>query len=292
MDREEVRFVSGGKHCAGWLFRPSASGRSPCVVLGTGLSCVRDQGLDRYGERFAAAGFAALAFDYRHFGDSEGEPRTLLSFRLQREDFRAALAHARGLDHVDPSRIGIWGYSLGGANAQAVTIGDPDIAAAIYVAPVIDSLKSLLHMGGPPHLARVTAAGVRDRIRALRGAEPVRLAAVGPPGSGAVMCTWDAARGFDEVTGPGSSWRNDVCPRGVTAPPYRLERRARRIRCPALYCIAADDEVNPPALEERTARGVPGAELRLYPGGHLAPFQDETFERMAADQVGFLERRL
>ena len=95
MDREEVRFVSGGEHCAAWLFRPSGPGRSPCVVLGTGLACVRDQGLDRYGERFAAAGFAALAFDYRHFGDSEGEPRTLLSTRLQREDFRAALAYAR-----------------------------------------------------------------------------------------------------------------------------------------------------------------------------------------------------
>jgi uncharacterized protein len=292
MDREEVRFVSGGKCCAARLYRPTGSGRSPCVVLGSGLSCVRDQGLDRYAERFAAAGFAALAFDYRHFGDSEGEPRTLLAPRLQREDFRAALAYARGLDRVDPSRVAIWGYSLGGANAQAVTIGDADIAAAIYVAPVIDSIRSLLHMGGPPHLARVMAAGIRDRIRGLRGSEPVRLPAVGPPGSRAVMCTWDAARGFEEVTEPGSSWRNDLCPRGVTEPPYHLERRARRIRCPALYCVAADDEVNPPRLGERTARGVAAAELRLYPGGHLAPFQGQAFERMAADQVAFLERRL
>jgi pimeloyl-ACP methyl ester carboxylesterase len=291
-EREEVRFVSGGEHCAGRLFRPAGSGRSPCVVLGTGLGCVRDQGLDRYGERFAAAGFTALAFDYRHFGDSEGEPRTLLSPRLQRQDLRAALAYARGLDSVDSGRIAIWGYSLGGAHAQAVTIGDPEIAAAIYVAPVIDSLRSLLHMGGPPHLARVMAAGIRDRIRGLRRSEPVRLAAAGPPGSGAVMCTWDAARGFEEVTEPGSSWRNDLCPRGVTEPPYRLERRARRIHRPALYCIAADDEVNPPSLGERTARGASSAELRLYPGGHLAPFQGETFERMAADQVAFLERRL
>jgi dienelactone hydrolase len=292
MEPEEVRFVSGGERCAAWLFRPPGPGRWPCVVMGTGLSCVRDQGLDRYGERFAAAGFAALAFDYRHFGDSEGDPRTLFSSRLQRQDLRAALGFARSLDLVDPARIAIWGFSLGGAHAQAVTIGDPGIAAAIFVAPVIDGVRSLLFMGGPGHLARVTAAGAHDLFRALRRAEPVRLRAVGLPGSGAVMCTRDAARGFEQVTGPGSSWRNDICARGATAPPYRLERRVRRIRCPALYCIATDDEVNPPELGERTARAVASAELRLYPGGHLDPFQGETFERMAADQVGFLERRL
>ena len=292
MERDEVRFGSGGERCVAWLFRPSGPGPFPCIVLGTGLSCVRDQGLDRYGERFAAAGFAALSFDYRHFGDSEGEPRTLMSSRLQREDFRAALAFARSLDLIDSARVAIWGFSLGGAHAQAVTIGDPEIAAAIYVAPVIDGVRSLLYMGGAGHLLRVMAAGGRDQIRALRGAEPLRLPAAGPPGSAAVMCTSDAARGFEEVTAPGSSWRNDICARGATAPPYRLGRRARRIRCPALYCIAEDDEVNPPQLVEWTARGVPSAELRLYPGGHLDPFQGLTFERMAADQVAFLERRL
>ena len=292
MDREEVRFASGGGECAAWLFRPPRPGRSPCVVMGSGLSCVRDQGLDLYGERFAAAGFAALAFDYRHFGDSAGEPRTLLSSRRQREDFRAALALARSLEVVDPGRIAIWGFSLGGGHAQEVTVGDPGIAAAIFVAPVINGVRSLLNMGGPGHLFRVMGAGLRDQARALRRAEPFRLQVGGPPGSGAVMCTWDSVSGFEEVTGPGSSWRNDICARGATAPPYRLERRARRIRCPALYCIAEDNEVNPPEVGERTARGVPSGELRLYPGRHFDPFQGETLERMAGDQIGFLERRL
>jgi alpha/beta superfamily hydrolase len=30
--------------------------------------------LDAYAEAFAEAGYHALVFDYRHFGDSEGEP--------------------------------------------------------------------------------------------------------------------------------------------------------------------------------------------------------------------------
>ena len=93
-------------------------GPAPCVVLGSGLSCVRDQGLDLYSERFAAAGIAALAFDYRFFGDSEGEPRTLLSARMQREDFRAAIAFARTVAGIDRARIAIWGFSYGSAHAQ------------------------------------------------------------------------------------------------------------------------------------------------------------------------------
>ena len=58
------------------------------------------------------------------------------------------------------------------------------------------------------------------------------------------------------------------------------------MRCPSLYCIITDDEVNPPELGEATARGAAAAELRLYPGGHFEPFIGETFERVVADQVG------
>jgi pimeloyl-ACP methyl ester carboxylesterase len=106
------------------------------------------------------------------------------------------------------------------------------------------------------------------------------------------MCTWDAAVGFEQVSPSDTTWRNELCARAGTAPPYHLQRRARRISCPALYCIAEDDEVNPPELGERVAGSVPGGEVRRYPGGHLSPFLGETFERMAADQVEFLRRRL
>ena len=46
MRRQDIHFVSGGERCSAWLFRPQASKCSPCVVMGSGLSCVRDQGLD------------------------------------------------------------------------------------------------------------------------------------------------------------------------------------------------------------------------------------------------------
>jgi pimeloyl-ACP methyl ester carboxylesterase len=293
MEREEVRFRSGSEECAGWFF-PAASGsvRSPCVVMASGLSCVREQRLDAFAERFAAAGYAVLAFDYRHFGGSGGEPRSLMNAGRQRDDWRAALAFARTQEVVDPSRIAIWGFSLGGANVQSVAIGEPGIAAAICIAPVVDGVRTLLHMGGARHFARLWAAGLRDAGRALRGGEPYMVAAAGPPGSRAVLAARDALAEFEAITPPGSTWRNELCARAVLAPPYHLARQVRRIRCPILYCIAEGDQINPPALGIETAKRAPKGELRLYPGGHFAPLLGDAFERAVADQIEFLGRHL
>lgn len=285
-------FESGGEQCAAWLFRPASPGPgdAPCVVLGTGASCVYDQGLALYAERFAAAGLVALAFDYRYFGRSGGEPRGLLLASRQRDDFRAAIRFARSLEGVDPARIALWGYSLGGGHVQSLLLGEPGVAAAVCVAPVVDGTRSLLHMGGPRHVARLAAAGLRDGTRALRGAEPWRVPATGPPGSRGLLNSPDSLPGFKAITPPDSTWRNAICARAALAPPYRLERKTHRIETPILYCLTEDDDVNPPDLGKRAAKRAPHGELELYPGGHYDPFQGNTFNRMASDQTSFLRR--
>ncbi|HET6997016.1 MAG TPA: alpha/beta fold hydrolase [Solirubrobacterales bacterium] len=293
MEREEVRFQSGSEECAAWFFRPAkAAGPSPCVVMASGLSCVREQRLDAFAERFAEAGYAVLAFDYRHFGASGGQPRSLMQAGRQRDDWRAALSYARSLDSVDSGRLAIWGFSLGGGNVQALAISEPGIAAAICVAPLVDGMRTLLYMGGVALVARLGAAGIRDGIQALRGAQPYMVAAGGPPGSLAVLAFPDAVAEFEAATPPGSTWRNELCARAVLAPPYHLARKTGRIRCPILYCIAEDDRVNPPALGVKAAERAPQGELRLYPGGHFAPLLGDTFERVVADQIEFLSRQV
>lgn len=293
MEWEEVRFASGGDDCGAWLFRPaSASAPMPCVVMASGLACVRDQGLDAFAKCFAAAGFAALAFDYRHFGDSGGEPRSLMSATRQREDWRAAIEFAHALEGVDRKRVALWGFSLGGGHVQSLMLTEPGIAAAICVAPVIDGARSLLHVGGPAHLARLGLAGARDGLRMLRGAEPYRIAATGPPGSLAVLNGHGTLRGYESVTGPASTFRNELCARAALAPPYRLTRKARQISQPILYCLTEADEVNPPELGKKAAASAPRGELRTYPGDHFGPFASETRERMAVDQIDFLRRVL
>src|SRR6478736_8002572 len=117
MSGSGVEFDSGGERIAavhlageGGAFADS-QGRRPCVVLAHGFGGTVDSGLIPYAERFSAAGLDALAFDYRHFGASDGEPRQLLSIREQLEDWAEAIAFARSLEGVDPERILLWGSS-------------------------------------------------------------------------------------------------------------------------------------------------------------------------------------
>ena len=293
MGREEVRFGSGDGHCVGRLFRPeTAEGDVPCVVMGSGFSCVRDQGLDTFAAHLADAGFAALAFDYRHWGESPGEPRLLMDPARQREDWRAAIAYAGALDGVDRARIAMWSYSMGTGNIQALAIDGVQVAALVCVAPLLSGRRSLLHIGGPGHMARLTVAGARDTARKLRGAAPYRIPVAGEPGSLAVINSPDTVPGFAAITSPDSTWRNEVCARVALAPPYSLSRKAHRIPCPTLYCVFEDDDVNPPKLGRQAAERAPHGELKEYPGGHFAPFEKAIFNQLAADQVSFLNRVL
>ena len=61
-----------------------------------GLSGVKEMRLYAYAEKFAHAGYNVFIFDYRHFGESSGEPRQLLDINKQHQDWSAAVRHVNG----------------------------------------------------------------------------------------------------------------------------------------------------------------------------------------------------
>jgi len=296
-----VEFFSSGVRCAG-LHMPGAGdafagadGRRPCVVLANGFGATVDSGLEPYVERFAAAGVDALAFDYRHFGASDGEPRQLLSIPDQLEDYAAAIAFARTLDGVDPDRIVIWGSSYAGGHVVPVAVADGRVAAAIAQVPAMDGVAALLNIAryaGPAHLARLTLAGLRDLVASVRGRAPVTIPLVGQPGSVAAMSTPDAEPGYRAIAGP--SWRNEVAARiALRTAAYRPGLQADRLPCPILLQLADRDAVAPvKAAQEAAWRATGRAEVRTYPIGHFDIYLGEPFERAIADQLHFLRRHV
>jgi uncharacterized protein len=288
--RTEVSFDSGGERCAAWLYRPGEA--TACVVLAHGWTGVREQRLDAFAERFAGAGLAALVFDYRHFGASGGEPRSLLDIRRQLADWRAAVAYVRGLEGIEPRRIGLWGSSFSGGHVIEVAARDPRAAAVVAQVPFVDGLASLRRLG-PRQALRLTLEGLRDQAGALAGRPPHMLASVGPPGSTAVMSSPDAEPGFRALNPPGLAWPNEAAARvALRVGAYRPTRKAARVRCPILFALADDDVITPPDLAAKAAARAPRAEVRRYPGGHFDPYVGELFERVVADETEFLVRHL
>ena len=76
-----LTFPSGGERCAAWLTLPQAATPHPVVLLIHGGGATHAMMLDQYERWFSQAGFAVLAFDFRHLGESDGEPRQLMSPR-------------------------------------------------------------------------------------------------------------------------------------------------------------------------------------------------------------------
>jgi len=290
MDREDVTFTSGGDRCAAWLYRPASeaqAGGTPCVVMAHGFSLTRHDGLAPYAERFAEAGCAAVVFDHRHLGDSGGLPRQRFRKGAQLEDWRNAVAFARGLEDVDPDRIVLWGFSFSAGHAVTLAAEDPRIAAAIALCPLVDGLARVLRT--PPALsARILPRAIAD-MAGRHNLVPVTA----QPGDFGAMTLPGEADGFARAVPPGSPWRNEISP-GVftTIGLHRPVARAPRIACPLWVGLGERDvTVHAPAIV-RLAEAAPRGELHRYPYDHFDPFVGEGPDRVAADQVAFLARRM
>jgi pimeloyl-ACP methyl ester carboxylesterase len=288
--REKVSFKSGRVDCAGYLFRPAgATALVPCIILGSGFGSTMDR-LFGYAERFAAAGFAALAFDYRSFGESGGEPRQVPSISGQLGDFRAAIRFARNCDGIDPKRIALWGNSLGGGHVVVVAAGDPQIAAVVSQVPY-NGFPKRVEGRTTWQALRLVGAMVLDAIRGRFGLSPFYIPLVGPPGTLAVVATEEANAVLDNVTRTETRWRNIVAPRGLLEMiPYKPGRYAKRLKMPLLLCLPESDRdiVGEAEIARPIAEQAPHGEIRMYPYAHLDFYRDDVREIVATDQISFL----
>ncbi|MEZ0382899.1 alpha/beta hydrolase [Mycobacterium sp. pW045] len=291
--REDVSFRSGTDRISAWLYRPDDTGPdgAPLLVMAHGLGAVRTMRLDAYAERFAAAGYACLVFDYRNFGESGGAPRQLLDVKMQLADWAAAVDFAHTLAGVDPARIGLWGTSFAGGHVIATAARLP-VAAVVAQCPFTDGIASARTIP-PATIARVSLLAMRDLAAARLGNPPVMVATAGRPGEVALMSTPDAYPGYLKLVPEGQTIRNEVAARiGMKILGYRPGRAAAKVRCPILFCVCDTDSVAPAGPTLRYAAKAPLGTVKRYPEGHFDIYVGDAFERVIADQLEFLDRNL
>ena len=293
--RHDVTFLSDGTPCAAWLYRPDGVENPPVVVLAHGFAAFRELRLDAYAARFAQAGYAALVFDYRHWGASGGQPRRILDIGRQHADWRAAIAYARSLPNVDTTRIVGWGSSFGGGHVLDLAAQDHALAAAIVQVPHVTGPASAFAQA-PTLLARLVVAAVRDQVGAWLGRPPHRVKSIGIPGDLAMMTSPGAYALVERMAGDQFEKllaENDVAARiALRVPFYSPGRKAADITAPTLVQLATQDDVTPYAKARKIAGRIPRGEVRSYDCTHFEPYLDPHFEQIVTDQIAFLDRHV
>jgi len=291
--RLDIEFASeqGGLMCRGWFY-PAPRDDAPVIVMAHGLGGVKEMRIDAYAERFAEEGYACLAFDYRHFGASDGQPRQIIEVRRQLADWRSAVAHVRSIR--PNSKIVLWGSSLAGGHVLTVAASDGRVAAVISQCP---------HTSGPAAvrqlslrtIARLAVLGLCDIGAKLLGKGPVAVPLAAPADQLALMNTPGNYAAASELlaTAGSAAPPNAVAARsGITIGAYSPGRHARELRCPVLFCLCTKDNVAPAGVAKQYAQQAPRPSIFEYPVGHFDIYMGDAFEKVIVDQILFLRRHV
>ena len=168
--RTAVTFRSGNLNLAGHLYRPrgvAAATRTPGVVLLGPISSVKEQTVPHYAERLADAGYTALTFDSRSFGESEGQPRSHYDPSEVIADYGSAVSYLMTREDVDPGRIGILGICMGGGYAVSLGARDKRLKAVVSVAGGYNIGGDLPEIPGRGCLRRIRRPHQRPGVPAV-----------------------------------------------------------------------------------------------------------------------------
>ena len=294
--RQDVSFLSGGEKISAWLYLPEVQVVPlPCVIMSNGFGGTTGMILESYALRFVEAGVAVLTYDYRHFGESEGEPRQLFFISKQLEDLRAAIAFARQRKEVAEEKIVLWGTSASGGYGLILAAEDPKIAAIIGQCPALDSHADghlALEREGMKSLLRLIMHAQRDMGRSRFNLSPHRIPIVGKPGTVAMFTAPGVMEGYSALAP--SNFVNEICPRGLLRTHgYNPINFADKVACPVLLQVCQHDNLVSKASYQKTTKILGElVELIEYPIGHFDIYQGQHFERAVEAQIEFLYKYL
>ena len=278
--RRDIAFDAEGTTLRGWLYEPAAArkARVPCVVMAHGFAATKEQYLDRFAEVFCEAGLAALVYDHRNFGASDGAPRQEIDPVAQVRDYRHAISYAQTLESVDPERIGVWGSSFSGGHALVLGAIDKRVRCVVAQVPTISGFANAQRRTRPDLVPAGLARFDKDRAARFRG-EPPAMAAVYVEDT-ATPCALPGAEAwahYQRVLAVVPDRLNEVTLRSLElAREYEPGIYAPRISPTPLLMIVADrDTITPTDLALTTfERALQPKKLVMLRGGHFSPYVD------------------
>ena len=168
--KRPVTFYSEGVKLVGDVYAPDdlrPGERRGGIVLCHGYTGVKDLYLPDNACVLNDAGYVAMAFDYKGWGDSEG-PRSRLAPWSRVADVQAALTYIGALPEVDPVRLGIYGTSYGGATVVWAAAIDPRVRCTVSVVGIGHGRRWMRSVRRPDEWFDLLARAEADRVKRAR----------------------------------------------------------------------------------------------------------------------------
>ncbi|MEO5759956.1 MAG: alpha/beta fold hydrolase [Mesorhizobium sp.] len=284
MRQEHFEFEVGGDRVVGNLHLPSGTPKGAVVTTGP-LTSVKEQAAGIYARAMAERGYAALAFDHRSFGESDGQPRQFENPEGKAED----IGHAVSALLAHPATGGLPVFAVGvcaGGGYMALAVArDPRIRAFAGVAgvyPDVEQTRAWMGENYQPAIDRALSAERRWRETGVSET----IAAVAPDNGDVAMPLAEAFEYYGTTRGSVSNYVNGfaVQSRAYTLP-FDVQHIAGDIHVPTV--LIHSERALMPALAHRffAALSVDKQELWLQSQGQIDFYDDPRLIKPAADAI-------
>jgi len=283
----KTRFTlqSEGDTLVGDLFLP-ADGEPAGVLVAVGpLTSVKEQAGGTYAQAMAERGHAALAFDYRYFGESGGQPRQFESPEANIEDIKSAATALLADDRLKDLPLGGLGICFGAGPMVRAVAEDPRFRAFAGVAGVYtDNAKTIARMGDAYQASIDRGRAAERRWRETGEAETIP--AVAPDGGDVAMPLREAYEFYGTPRGQVPNYVNGYAVQSLAhSLPFNVRGAADALDVPVLVVHSETALVPDLAHAFYSAVQSPKRELWLDSQGQIDFYDDPKLINPAADAV-------
>jgi fermentation-respiration switch protein FrsA (DUF1100 family) len=283
--RESFTFMSDGDRLVGDLYLPADRDPVAAVVTTGPLTSVKEQATGNYARALAERGFAAVAFDHRTFGESDGDPRQFENPEGKARDISAAvtaLASDQRTSGLPAMAVGI--CAGGGYMARAVA-DDSRIASFAGVAGYYSDASSFASSSPRDYQAAIDRGrAAEQRWHETGFAETIE--AVARDGGDVAMPLQEAFEFYGTPRGAVPNYVNGFAVQSLAyTTPFDAQEAAARIRVPFLL-VHSEHALVPPLARAFYASVVASKqELWLESVGQIDFYDDQQLIGLATDAI-------
>jgi fermentation-respiration switch protein FrsA (DUF1100 family) len=281
---EPFTFTSEGDPLIGTLYLPADRPVAAAVTTGP-LTSVKEQATGAYARALAERGFAALAFDHRTFGQSDGEPRQFEHPEHKADDVRAAM-NALGTDaRTRDLPIVAVGICAGGGYMARAVADAPHISAFAGVAGYYSDADAFAESSPQEYRAAIDRGHAAERRWRATG-EVETIPAVAPDGGDVAMPLREAYEYYGTPRGAVDNYTNRFAVQSFAyTTTFDAQEAAARIRVPFLL-VHSKHALAPPLARKFYANiGTSKSEVWLESSGQIDFYDDPRLINPAADAI-------